>query len=100
MCIHICELVYLHLSPYSIYLLDVHTGEKPYGCQVWKRFHKEGSIEESYVCSLCELVDLHLNSYPASHDFPHLLITFANSSDPDQGQHNFGPYLDPNYLTL
>ena len=30
----------------------------------------------------------------------HLLITFANSLDPDQAQENVGHDLDPNYLTL
>ena len=29
-----------------------------------------------------------------------LLITFANSLDPDQAQHLVGPDLDPNCLTL
>ena len=29
-----------------------------------------------------------------------LLITFANSLDPDQARHFVGPDLDPNYLTL
>ena len=29
-----------------------------------------------------------------------LLITFANSLDPDQARHNVGPDLDPNCLTL
>ena len=29
-----------------------------------------------------------------------LLITFANSLDPDQGQQNVGPDLDPNSLTV
>ena len=29
-----------------------------------------------------------------------LLITIANSLDPDQAQHNVGPDLDPNSLTL
>ena len=29
-----------------------------------------------------------------------LLITFANSLDPDQDQQNIGPDLDPNSLTL
>ena len=29
-----------------------------------------------------------------------LLITFANSVDPDQDQQNVGPDLDPNCLTL
>ena len=39
------------------------------------------------------------NSLPASSDFCHLLITFANSLDPDQARHNVGPDLDPNCLT-
>ena len=29
-----------------------------------------------------------------------LLITFANSLDPDQARQNVGPDLDPNFLTL
>ena len=29
-----------------------------------------------------------------------LLITFANSLDPDHDRQNFGPDLDPNCLTL
>ena len=33
-------------------------------------------------------------------DFCHLLITFANSKDPDQDEKNVDPYLDPNRLTL
>ena len=36
----------------------------------------------------------------ASRDFCHLLITIANSFDPDQGQLNLDPDLDPNHLTL
>ena len=39
------------------------------------------------------------NSLPANSDFCHLLITFANSLEPDQAQHNVGPDLDPNCLT-
>ena len=38
-----------------------------------------------------------LNSFPASGHFCHLLITFANSLDPDQARQND---LDPNCLTL
>ena len=55
---------------------------------------------ESYVHSFCELVGLHLSSYQACHDFSRLLITFANSLDPDQDRQNLGPYLDPNCSTL
>ena len=39
------------------------------------------------------------NSLPASRDFCHPLITFANSLDPGQAQQNVGPDLDPNCLT-
>ena len=39
-------------------------------------------------------------SFPASGDFYHLLITFANSLDPGQARQNVGPDLDPNCLTL
>ena len=35
------------------------------------------------------------NSLPASGNFCHLLITFANSLDPDQARQNVGPDLDP-----
>ena len=40
-----------------------------------------------------------LNSLSASGNFCHLLITFANSLDPDQARQNVGPDLDPNCLT-
>ena len=39
------------------------------------------------------------NSLPASGNFYHLLITFANNLDPDQARRNVGPDLDPNCLT-
>ena len=39
-------------------------------------------------------------SFPASCDICRLLITFANSLEPDQAQQNVGPDLDPNCLTL
>ena len=42
----------------------------------------------------------YLNSFPTSSNFCRLLITFANSLDPDQARQNVGPDLDPNYLTL
>ena len=37
-----------------------------------------------------------VNSFPASGDFCRLLLTFANSLDPDQARQNVGPDLDPN----
>ena len=39
------------------------------------------------------------NLFPARGDFCCLLITFANSLDPDQARQNVGPNLDPNCLT-
>ena len=41
-----------------------------------------------------------VNSFPASGNFCHLLITFANSLDQDQARQNVGPDLGPNCLTL
>ena len=38
------------------------------------------------------------NCFPPSGDLCHLLITFANSLDPDQARQNVGPDLDPNCL--
>ena len=37
---------------------------------------------------------------PVSGDFCCLLITFANSLDPDQDRQNVGPDLGPNCLTF
>ena len=39
------------------------------------------------------------NSFPTSGDFCRLLLTFANSLDPDQAQRFVGPDLDSNCLT-
>ena len=39
-------------------------------------------------------------SFLASGGFGHLLITFANSLDPDLAQQNVNPVMDPNPLTL
>ena len=41
-----------------------------------------------------------VNSLSASGDLCRLLITFANSSDPDQARQNIGSDLDSNVLTL
>ena len=46
------------------------------------------------------LAEAAFNSFPASGDFCRLLITFANSLDPDQAWQNVRPDLDPNCLTL
>ena len=41
-----------------------------------------------------------LNSFLATSNYCHLLITFASRLDPDQAQHDVWPDLDPNCLTL
>ena len=41
-----------------------------------------------------------LNSFLASGDFCHLVVTFAKSLDPDKDRQNVGPDLDPNCLTV
>ena len=46
------------------------------------------------------IVEQSVNSLPASGKLCHLLITLANSLDPDQAQQNVGPDLDPSRLTL
>ena len=43
---------------------------------------------------------LRVNSLLASCDFCHLLLTFANSLDPDQDRQKIGADLDPSSLTL
>ena len=42
----------------------------------------------------------YFNSFLASDDFCPLLITFANSLDPDQDRQNVGPDLDLNSLNF
>ena len=46
------------------------------------------------------LVPSLVSNFLASGDFCCLLITFANSLDPDQDRQDVGPDLDPNCLTL
>ena len=41
-----------------------------------------------------------LNSFLANGNFCHLLITFANSLDPDQDRQDVGPDLDSSCFTL
>ena len=52
-------------------------------------------LARKVVSSSCSV----FNSLPASGNFCNLLITFADSLDPDQAQQNVGPDLDPNCLT-
>ena len=40
-----------------------------------------------------------VDSFLASGDFGCMLITFADSLDPDQDGHPVGPDLDPNHMT-
>ena len=45
-------------------------------------------------------VDCLINYFVASRDFCYLMITFANSLDPDQDRQNVGPDQGSNLLTL
>ena len=56
--------------------------------------------DQNVMSSPAGYVSMSANSSLASGDFCRLLITFANSLDPDQDQQNVGPDLDPNCLTL
>ena len=52
-------------------------------------------FSQKVVSSSCSI----FNYLPASGNFCDLLITFANSLDPDQARQNAGSDLDPNCLT-
>ena len=56
----------------------------------WKKLEPNATNFKKY-----QQVVLYLILCPLS-----LLITFANSLDPDQARQNVGPDLDPNFLTL
>ena len=45
-------------------------------------------------------MDLNFTPFLLAANFCHLLITFANSLDPDQDRQNVGRDLDTNRLTL
>ena len=70
------------------------------------RLHVYASLSELLLCTHSKggfsynVAQLTLNSFPASRDFCHLLIIFANSLYPDQARQNIGPDLEPNCLTL
>ena len=56
---------------------------------------KKKNVFQNVVCCCCDWCI----TLPASEDKLRLLITFANSLDPDQAQQNW-PDLEPNCLTL
>ena len=58
-------------------------------------FWKSGKIRNRRMLQIIGGA-LRLNSFLASGDFCHLLITFVNSLDPDQDWHSVGFDLDPN----
>ena len=66
----------------------------------WKKLepnitNSSQGFSQKVVSTSCSV----FNSSPASGDFCCLLITFANSLDPDQARQNVGPDLDSNCLT-
>ena len=87
------------------------TVDREFGLWMWFLIIAEGITlillhkwTRSRVCFILLLNQfVCINSFPASGDFFRLLITFANSLDPDQPRQNVGPVgpdLDPNCLTL
>ena len=62
----------------------------------WKKMMPN---EIDFSQGFCQKVVSRDCSLPASGDYCHLLITFANSLAPDQARQNVGPDLDPNSLT-
>ena len=67
--------------------------------QHFSQMEKVGSNEIDFSQGFSQKVVSRSCSLPASGNFCHLLITYANNLDPDQAQHNAGPDLDPNCLT-
>ena len=61
--------------------------------------HHNGFFFYSDITIFSLIVHTKSNCFLASGDFCHLLITFANSLDPDQDGHSVHPELDRNHLT-
>ena len=66
----------------------------------WKRLEpNEMNFSQGFSQKVVSTSCFVFNSLPTRGDFCCLLITFANSLDPDQARQNVGPDLDPNCLT-
>ena len=59
-----------------------------------------GQIYSTVYPSLINKENFNVNSFLASGNVFHLLITFANSLNPDQDRQNISPNLDPNCLVI
>ena len=67
----------------------------------WEKLEpKEINFSQGFSQKVVSTSCFVFNSLPARDDFCCLLITFANSLDPDQAQHLVSTDLDPNCLTL
>ena len=66
----------------------------------WKKLEQnEINFSQGFSQKVVSTSFFVLNSLPARVNFCCLLITFANSLDPDQAQQNVGPDPDQNCLT-
>ena len=66
----------------------------------WKKFESnEIDFSQHFSQKVVSRNCSAFNSLPASGNFCHLLIAYANNLDPDQAPHNAGPDLGPNCLT-
>ena len=86
--------------------LWVHLGCQLTSCEILQGQKGQTRLDSKLLCQDLgkglkynkNLLD-YLNFFLASGDFYCLLITFANSLDPDQDQQNVGPDLDSYCLT-
>ena len=66
----------------------------------WKKLEpKEINFSQCFSQKVVSTSCFEFNSLHARGEFCCLLITFANSLEPDQARQNVGPVLDPNCLT-
>ena len=94
MCWHICCSIFCRAYPGSQFVI-VNTVAK------WKKLEpNEINLSQDFSQKLVTRSCFVFNSLPARVYFCCLLITFANSLDPDRARQNVGPDLDPICLTL
>ena len=79
--------------------MNIHVFHSHDGSKSMKKLHLLNNWKSKLDRALKRAQDA-LNYYLSSSYFCRLLITFANSLNPDQDRQEVGPDLDPNWLTL
>ena len=82
-------IIYLHKIFSPVFLINEQRCHKKCLLQLWLALYFDQDFIYSFLLTLSLLAAT-----------CHLLITFANSLDPDQDRKNVSPDLDPNRLTL